>query len=361
MPTVTVLTRRQQYEAVAARIRTLAPAGAIGYQAQFATGCYPTMEGHGRDFFSLGDYPTGVPEGKLELLFLDSRLRPIGRATTTVQFEPLDAGEDRVPQEAKKVAQHRQQSQHPDVAGAVERGVQHLASMFLALFGIKPSKKAKSRRKQRADKPRNQDSQTGPKPLTMPIESRSATPTPQVEPPRSRPLPVETLQPARTKTGAASARTFDESAVQTVAPYEPPPRQASQSEPPHRAVQASKPASPTSSAQTSKPEIRPEPHTTVQQRQPESAKRPEPHTTEQQRQPECAKRPEPQNKHGGEKAKQAAARRAMPNTIAWNRIKHAVASLTDGDIMLFVANPQIGLGFLEFLAALCPGGLLATD
>jgi hypothetical protein len=351
MPTATVLTHQQQYQAVADRIRALAPAGAVGYRARFETGCFPTMEDHGRDFFSLGDFPTGVPVGKLDVLFLDSRLKLIGHTTTTVQFDPFDDDVESFPQEAKKVAQPRQPSQQPDLAGAVERGVGHLASIVLALLGIKPSKKAKSRRKQRGGKPRNMDSQTGQEPQMMPVESMSAKQTTQVEPPPSRPSPVETLRPSSAKTIETSKPTFDESAMPTVAPPEPPhqPQQASKTEQPNRPEQASKLESAYSSAQTSKPE---------QPNHPEQASKLEPNTIDEGRKLESANRPDQSD---GRKPKQSAAHRAMPYTVAWNRIKRAVASLTDGEIMMFVANPQSGLPFLEFLAALCPGGILATD
>ena len=58
--------------------------------------------------------------------------------------------------------------------------------------------------------------------------------------------------------------------------------------------------------------------------------------------------------------KPSASRRDKPNTTAWNRIKRVVASLTDGEITMFVAHPQLGLSFLGCLAEMCPGGALAT-
>ena len=64
------------YDLVIEQIRNLAPAGAIGYRAMCCGRRFPTKEDHGRDFFALSDYPTGVI-GSAQLIYVDSGLKPI--------------------------------------------------------------------------------------------------------------------------------------------------------------------------------------------------------------------------------------------------------------------------------------------
>ncbi len=363
---------------------------------------YPTKEDHGREFFNLGDYPTGAPVGPVDLIFLDSGLKPIPQAKpATIRIggtepepdpepeheaegyetveEALDRDDERpvttendflteynrLNLRRKRIRNIREaklasrldaqmetvfglitdstqrindldqvQKVHlelqtgltkrlaqevikaapppppPDWAGALERGLGHIASVIMAAIGAKSEKDAApnlKRLEKRVARLQKSISRGLPAPQ-RPDESHAAPKPAQVEPP---------------SVPASSVIKPPQSSTESVAP----PRDDSDDPPSAPKVAATETA-------------------------------PKASTTESETSPtESVTSP---TKPDEAPAKRTAARQAKPYTVAWNRIKRAVASLTDSEITMFVANPQLGLSFLACLAELCPGGALAT-
>jgi hypothetical protein len=204
----------------------------------------------------------------------------------------------------------------PDLVGAIERGIGHLANVVMAAIGAKSEKDAPTIKKLRKkiaklEKAVSSSAKMLPEPADEP---KANSPSPTVE--KSKPSP-------------------------SVATEQAPKRDDSLPESPSPTVEKTK--HPTSDATEQAPKR-------DDSDDPPSA-------------PPLISTPE--SAAGTTKAVQApsqrtAARRDRPYTAAWNQIKRVVSSLSDGEITMFVAQPKRGLDFLALLAELCPGGALAT-
>lgn len=188
----------------------------------------------------------------------------------------------------------------PDWAGAIERGLGHLASVVMAAIGAKTEKDAA--------------------PSLKRLEKR-----------------VARLQKAISRGLPAPQRPDGSQAEPQKAPVEPP------------TVSPSSVAKPATAEKATSRDDSDDP--------PSAPKVAATDTTPKASTPESVESP---TKADASSSKRTTARRDKPNTTAWNRIKRVVASLTDGEITMFVAQPQLGLSFLACLAELCPGGALAT-
>jgi hypothetical protein len=209
----------------------------------------------------------------------------------------------------------------PDLVGAIERGIGHLAHVVMAAIGAKSEKdapKIKKLRKKIAklEKAVSSSAKLLPEP-NQSDEPKANTPPPTVE--KSKPSTPDTTEQA-------------------------PKRADPLPDVPSPTVEKAKPSTSDATEQAPKRDDSDDPPSA-----------PPPIAT-----PESAAVAAGATKAGQAPSPRTAARRDRPYTAAWNQIKRVVSSLSDGEITMFVAQPKRGLDFLALLAELCPGGALAT-
>ncbi len=376
------------------QIAEAAPTGSVAYRVFLDSGVrYPIKDDLGSDHYAIGDYPIGTPPGMARIIFLDSSGKQIqrkpqlalqigptaeprtdARPYQTVEEKEDDTGEPPISNEADYLIEINKQEirrQRLFNIGRARR-LSRTDAMLETMHGLvsdtlsnvgridEVSRRHHEAQLELTDKILELARKAGPPPpppdwpgmfekitghlstvVVGAMRAREALPAGS---PAALPSRAASLDELRESFAEASRRTDRlEAMLQRILERadEPEPRTEAKPEP--------------------RTEAKPEPRTEA---------KPEPRT-EAKPEPRTEAKPEPTKDHDSddppspppvssdvssptpEKVPTIA-----PNAyrVAWNRVKRMVAKLTDGDIVVFIAQPQMAVLFLGMLASMMPGG-----